>query len=106
MKLQMLQAWNRQSVAEMKAPFRSGTEMMLALTEELGEIAKEVAQLEQIGSKVEWERLPSVARLGEEITHLLNLTCALANFYAIDLGTLYAAKLAESETVDLALQRE
>lgn len=96
MKLKSLQIWNRQSAAEMKTPFRSGTEVMLALTEELGEIAKEVAQLEQIGSKVEWERAPSVERLGEEITHLLNLTCTLANFYTIDLEALYAVKVVEA----------
>jgi NTP pyrophosphatase (non-canonical NTP hydrolase) len=102
MKLKTIQKWNRQSVAKMKVPFRSGAEVMLALTEELGEIAKEVALLEQIGSKVEWERSSSVARLGEEMTHLLNLTFTLANLYAVDLESLYTEKLATSSSKAIA----
>ncbi len=96
MKLDTIQKWNQLSAFEMKAPFRSSTEVMLALTEELGEIAQEVALLERIGSKVEWERSSSVSRLGEEMTQLFNLMFTLANFYAIDLDSLYTEKLAES----------
>ncbi|MEZ4734201.1 MAG: hypothetical protein R3E79_44470 [Caldilineaceae bacterium] len=81
----------------MPQPFRSGSELMLTITEELGEVAKEVAQLEQVGSKVTWEREPSVERLGEEMTHLLNVIGLLANFYKIDLNTIYTAKTTQNE---------
>ena len=85
MDLRTLQELNRRSVTEMKSPFRSGAEVMLALTEELGEIAQEVALLEQVGSKAEWEKQPSVDRLATELAHLLNLSAVLANLYNIDL---------------------
>jgi hypothetical protein len=45
MDLQELQA------QALENPFRSSTEIMLTMTEELGEVATEVALLEQIGSK-------------------------------------------------------
>lgn len=70
----------------MEAPFQSGAEVVLALTEELGEVAQEVALLEQVGSKAEWNKQPSVDRLAEELTHLLNLVAVLANVYNIDLS--------------------
>jgi hypothetical protein len=41
--------WIRQ-----ETPFVSGIEIMLALTEELGNVASEVALIEQIESKTEW----------------------------------------------------
>ena len=82
---------------EMQQPFRSGAELMLTITEELGEVAKEVAQLEQVGSKVTWEQEPSAERLGEEMTHLLNVIGLLANFYKIDLDAIYTAKAVRNE---------
>jgi NTP pyrophosphatase (non-canonical NTP hydrolase) len=85
MDLRTLQDLNRKSVNEMKAPFRSGPEVLLALTEELGEVAQEVALLEQVGSKAEWVKQPSVDRLAEELAQLLNLVAVLANVYKIDL---------------------
>lgn len=94
MKLSILQEQNRRSIAEMKAPFRSGAEVMLALTEEFGEVAQEVALLEQIGSKAEWSKSPSVERLAEEITHLLNLAVTLADLYGINLESLYTGQSA------------
>jgi NTP pyrophosphatase (non-canonical NTP hydrolase) len=81
MDIKTLQDYTRQSVAEMKTPFRSATEIMLALTEELGEVATEVALIEQVGSKAEWNRPPNAERLTEEILHMLNLLLALANHY-------------------------
>lgn len=85
------------SGSQMQQPFRSGSELMLTITEELGEVAKEVAQLEQVGSKVTWEREPSVERLGEEVTHLLNVIGLLANFYQVDLDTIYTIKATRNE---------
>lgn len=73
-------------------PFRSGTEVMLAMTEELGEVATEVALLERIGSKANWQKEPSRERLATEITHLLNCTFALANQFGIDLSETYRPK--------------
>jgi NTP pyrophosphatase (non-canonical NTP hydrolase) len=65
---------------------------MLAMTEELGEVATEVALLEGVGSKALWQKDPSVARLAEELTHLLNNTFALANHFDIDLSEAFRAK--------------
>jgi NTP pyrophosphatase (non-canonical NTP hydrolase) len=73
----------------MKTPCSSGAEWMLAATEELGEVAQEVALLERIGSKASWQKEPSSERLGEEITHALNSLIALANHYQIDLEKVY-----------------
>jgi hypothetical protein len=53
-------------------PFRSGTEIMLTMTEELGEVATEVALLERIGSKANWQKAPTTEQLAEDIKHLLN----------------------------------
>lgn len=85
-----LQARQQIEADQMKAPFRSGTEIMLALTEELGEVATEVALLEQIGTKVEWEIGPSRERLATEMSNVLNLLCVLANHYTIDLEQVLA----------------
>jgi NTP pyrophosphatase (non-canonical NTP hydrolase) len=59
---------------------------MLAMIEELGEVATEVALLEQIGPKAGWNKEPSTQRLATEITHLLNRAFALANRFGIDLS--------------------
>jgi NTP pyrophosphatase (non-canonical NTP hydrolase) len=76
---------NRES-AQSASPFRSPTEIMLAATEELGEVAQEVALLERIGTKATWEKQGDVGRLGIEITHTINCLLVLANHYSIDLG--------------------
>ena len=93
MELSALQKEVRASVAVAKAPYRSGTEVVLMMTEELGEVATEVALLEQVGSKAAWQKEPDVARLAEEITHLLNNTFALANHFGIDLSDVYRSKI-------------
>ena len=49
------------------------------------------------GSKVTWEREPSVERLGEEVPHRLNVIGLLANFYQVDLDTLYTMKATRNE---------
>lgn len=72
-----------------RTPYRSGTEAVLGMTEELGEVATEVALLEGVGSKAAWQKEPDVARLAEEVMHLLNNTFALANHFGIDLSETY-----------------
>lgn len=62
MDFRAMQIEMRQSVAKMKAPFRSGTEIMLALTEEVGEVAREVALHEHIGTKAEWDKAHNARR--------------------------------------------
>ena len=89
MELEQLQKQVKYSMNDMKTPFQSGTEIMLAITEELGEIATEVALLEQIGSKTEWSKHPSEASLAEEIIHAMNLLLALANQFNIDMAQVY-----------------
>lgn len=92
MELSTLQAWVREGVARLETPYRSGTEVMLAMSEELGEVATEVALLERVGSKTSWQKDPSTERLAEELTHLLNNTFALANHYGIDLSEAFREK--------------
>ena len=91
MRIEMLQQQLKKSVPEMSRPFASGIEILATMTEELGEVAKEVQLLEQIGTKAEWEREPSRERLAEEISHLINVTLVLANQYEIDLDAYYSA---------------
>ena len=93
MELGALQKAVRESVFALAAPYRSGTEVVLMMTEELGEVATEVALLEQVGSKAAWQKEPDVARLAQEITHLLNNTFALANHFGIDLSDVYRNKM-------------
>lgn len=95
MRLDLLQALNRKSLLQMQTPFRSASEIMLALTEELGEIAQEVALFERVGSKAEWERSPQVERMAEELAQLINLVAVLANHYEIDLSSALVASWAQ-----------
>ncbi|MFN8443147.1 MAG: hypothetical protein U0175_20400 [Caldilineaceae bacterium] len=89
MQISQIQQLLRQSEAQMANPFRSPAEVMLTITEELGEVAKEVSLLERIGSKAGWEREPSRERLSEELLHLLNMMFVLGNRYDIDLDAAY-----------------
>lgn len=91
------------AIQKMNQPvdFRSGTEVVLAMTEELGEIAQEVALLERVGTKKNWEKQPSKERLGEELSHLLNLLTALANTHQINLSELYERKQGLIETGEI-----
>ncbi len=73
----------------MENPFKNAAEIMLAATEELGEVAQEVALLEKIGTKANWTKESSTERLGKEISNTLNCLVALANHYKIDLEAEY-----------------
>jgi NTP pyrophosphatase (non-canonical NTP hydrolase) len=95
MDIAQLQEAARLGVAKLGTPYRSGAEVVLAITEELGEVATEVALLGRVGSKSGWQKDPSVERLSEEMTHLLNNIFALANLFKIDLGEVYARKFRE-----------
>ena len=70
-------------------PFRNPSEIMLAATEELGEVAQEVALLEKVGTKSSWTKESNKERLGNEITNAINCLVALANHYELDLDTIY-----------------
>jgi NTP pyrophosphatase (non-canonical NTP hydrolase) len=87
--IQELQARVQENTMNMKKSGSSGAELMLFATEELGEVAQEVALLERVGSKVTWQKEASVTRLGNEITHVLNCLIALANHFQIDLEQAY-----------------
>jgi NTP pyrophosphatase (non-canonical NTP hydrolase) len=65
--------------------FNNPQEIMLAATEELGEVAQEVALLEKIGTKANWDKKPSKDRLSKEIKDTINCLITLANHYKIDL---------------------
>jgi NTP pyrophosphatase (non-canonical NTP hydrolase) len=64
---------------------QSATEVMLAITEELGEVAKEVALFEQVGNKVNWKRSADKELLAEEISQLVVNVVSLASHYDINL---------------------
>ena len=66
---------------------------MLAVTEEIGEVAQEVALLERIGSKMHWQKTGSTERLSEEIMHAMNSLLALVNHYDLDLETVLIDRL-------------
>lgn len=63
---------------------KNAAEIMLALTEEIGEVAQEVALLERIGSKANWVKAGDRERLGIEISHAMNCLRALAEFYDLE----------------------
>jgi NTP pyrophosphatase (non-canonical NTP hydrolase) len=64
---------------------QTAVEIMLAVTEELGEVAKEVALFEQAGNKVNWKRSADKDLLAEEISQLLVNVISLATHYDIDI---------------------
>jgi NTP pyrophosphatase (non-canonical NTP hydrolase) len=80
----------------MPYPFRSAAEIVVTITEELGEVVTEVSLLERIGTKAGWSKEPSTDRLAEELLHLLNMIFVLANRYAIDLDQAYSAYLRQT----------
>lgn len=90
MNLKELQEKVKNSPVMAANPFKNSSEIMLAATEELGEVAQEVALLERVGTKAEWTKEPSTERLGSEITNTINCLVALANYYELDLEELYS----------------
>ena len=64
--------------------FKNAAEIMLALTEEIGEVAQEVALLERIGSKANWVKVGDRERLRTEISHAINCLRALEEFYDLE----------------------
>src|SRR5215510_13042225 len=89
MDLATVQQWLQATDAKQPYPFRSSAECVTAMVEELGEVATEVALLEQIGTKAGWSKAPSTERLTIELLHLSNTLIALANRYNIDLDRAY-----------------
>ena len=68
MEIKSIQHYLEQSSSGMKKPFSSAPEIMMAIVEELGEVAQEISLIEQIGSKAEWQKQPSKERLAEDTT--------------------------------------
>ena len=97
MELNKLQKYIADTQRQMETPFRSGAEIMLALIEEIGEISREVALLEQIGSKTEWHKSPSRSNLAEEMIHAINLLLTLANQFDLDLSQAYVEYLEKGD---------
>jgi hypothetical protein len=64
--------------------FSSGSEILLAISEEVGEIATEIALIDRVGTKNDWHKKPSKDRLSEEISQLSNLLMLLREFYELD----------------------
>lgn len=63
---------------------QTSVEIMLGVTEETGEVAKEVALFEKIGNKINWKRAPDKDLLAEEISQLLVNIFSLASHYDIN----------------------
>ena len=97
MDLAAIQHFIRQADSQLPNPLRSAAEHVVAMTEELGEVATEVALLERIGTKAGWNKEPSTERLTTELLHLLNTLVGLANHYQIDLDTACVAYLSQSD---------
>jgi NTP pyrophosphatase (non-canonical NTP hydrolase) len=97
MDLVAIQQFLQQADAQMPHPFHSAAEIVLTITEELGEVVTEVALFERIGTKAGCSKEPSTERLAEEMLHLLNMIFVLANHYAIDLDQAYTAYIQQAE---------
>jgi NTP pyrophosphatase (non-canonical NTP hydrolase) len=93
MHLAAIQQLLQEADAQTPYPFRSAAEIVVTMTEELGEVVTEVSLLERIGTKAEWSKEPSTDSLAKELLHLMNMIVVLANRYAIDLDQAYNAYL-------------
>lgn len=60
-------------------------DILARLTEEAGEVAKEIRKLEKKGSKVYFNVSTNKEKLADELIDVLNVIASLANFYGLDL---------------------
>ena len=86
MDLNFLQEEVRGRGAKLGIKPQNSVEIMLGITEEAGEVAKEVALFEKIGNKINWKRAPDKALLEEEISHLLVNVVNLACYYDVNVN--------------------
>jgi len=86
MDLDFLQKEVQERGKKMNIKPQTPVEVLVGITEELGEVAKEVALFEKIGNKVNWKRNPDKALLSEEISHLLVNVVSLASHYEIKIS--------------------
>ncbi|HEU0292926.1 MAG TPA: hypothetical protein VFR47_09335 [Anaerolineales bacterium] len=100
MDLATIQKWLQAIDTKQPYPFRSSAECLTAMVEELGEVATEVALLEQIGTKAGWSKAPSTERLTIELIQLFNTLIALANRYDIDLERAYREYMRQATETD------
>lgn len=85
MDLDILQSEVKERGIKMGIKPQTPVEIMLGITEEVGEVATEVALFEQIGNKVNWKRSADKDLLAEEISQLLVNVVSLASAYEINL---------------------
>ena len=104
MEISAIQQFLREDQARMENPFRSPTEILVTISEELGEVVKEVSLFERIGTKAGWHKKPSRPDLTEELLHLLNLIFVLANHYQVDLDQAYTAYIERGRLEQLTTQ--
>jgi len=93
MDLNTLQKKIMERHAGMGMHWNNPAEIVLSITEELGEVAKEVALFEKIGNKVNWKRSPDKDLLSEEMTDLLITAISLATHYDINISELMENRL-------------
>lgn len=60
-------------------------DILARLTEETGEVAKEIRKLEKKGSKIYFNISTNKKRLADELIDVLNVIASFANFYGLDL---------------------
>ena len=101
MEISTIQQFLREDQARMDNPFRSPAEILVTITEELGEVVKEVSLFERIGTKAGWSKAPSREHLTEEMLHLINLVFVLANQYQVDLDQAYTGYMAQAHAEQL-----
>ena len=70
----------------------TGPELMMLLTEEVGEVSKEVRNLHFNRSA---DRNATVSDLGDELVDAFNYICRIASLYNIDLSEAYVRKCAK-----------
>ena len=84
MDLATLQKEVRERGIKMGIKPQTAVDIMLGITEEVGEVAKEVALFEQVGNKVNWKRSADKELLAEEISQVLVNVISLASHYDIN----------------------
>ncbi|MEI7777570.1 MAG: hypothetical protein WCI52_03090 [bacterium] len=97
MDLNFLQEEIRGRGAKLGMKPQNSVEIMLGITEEAGEVAKEVALFEKIGNKINWKRAPDKALLEEEISHLLVNVINLACYYDTSLDQMMENLLSDKK---------
>lgn len=86
MNLKKLQQFVRK-MAEKFPEEENALDILARLTEECGEVAKEIRKIEGKGSKVRFELTGDKEKLADELVDVLNVIASIANHYDLDLET-------------------